>query len=101
MDDGRSVPAWAGRRKVEALKRVKALGRARRPPSPCCICEQPINYALEYPHPQSCSVQHLKSRATHPHLTWEPSNWAPAHLDCNKAAGAREVTGLGVTSVEW
>ena len=102
MDDGRRVPAWAGRRKVEALARVKAEGR--RAKAPCLICTQPINYDLEHPHPQSCSVQHVKPRSTHPHLTWEPSNWAPAHLDCNKSDGARGssvASGLGAMSQDW
>lgn len=99
LDDGRTVPEWSGRRRAEALKRVKTLGRAAR--TACVICTLPINYDLEYPHPQSCSVQHLKSRLAYPHLTWEPSNWAPAHLDCNKAAGSSAPPSLGVTSQEW
>ncbi len=65
------------------------------------ICEQPIDYSLEYPHPQSCSVQHLKPRSLYPHLTWVTSNHGPSHLDCNKAAGAREDRGLGITSEQW
>lgn len=93
------VPAWAGRRRVEALLRVKAEGR--RTEASCCICKQGIDYDLEYPHPQSCSVQHVKSRHAYPHLTWEPGNWKPAHLDCNKAAGVSEDTGMGLTSEAW
>ena len=97
--DGLYVPPWSGRRRADALLRVKAEGRRRE--STCCICKQSIDYSLAYPHPQSCSVQHLKSRKTYPHLTWDPSNWAPAHLDCNKAAGLVEETGMGVTSEDW
>lgn len=92
-------PPWSGRRASDALARVKASGR--KVAAPCCICEQGIDYSLEYPHPQSCSVQHLKSRKVYPHLTWEPGNWAPAHLDCNKAAGSQEAAGMGVTSQDW
>ncbi|RZU61755.1 HNH endonuclease [Zhihengliuella halotolerans] len=96
--EGVSVPAWSGRAASRALDQVRAGGRARR--TPCVICRQPIDYSLRYPHPQSCSVQHLKSRRDFPQLTWEPSNWAPAHLDCNKAEGPRERPGLGVVG-QW
>ncbi|QYC54987.1 HNH endonuclease [Arthrobacter phage Popper] len=97
--NGLHIPSWSGRRRVEALLWVKAEGRRRS--SPCVICKQSIDYSLESPHPQSCSVQHLKSRSIYPHLTWERSNWAPAHLDCNKAAGVTEDLGMGVTSEDW
>ncbi|WP_366151313.1 HNH endonuclease, partial [Clostridioides difficile] len=46
----------------------------------------------------ACTVQHIKPRATHPHLTWEQSNWAPAHADCNTAQGSRIAVGLGLVS---
>lgn len=92
-------PPWAGRRASTALIQVKAAGNKRG--TPCCICKQSIDYSLEYPHPQSCSVQHLKSRKIYPHLTWEPANWAPAHIDCNKSAGVQEGAGMGVTSEDW
>lgn len=99
MSEGLHIPEWTGRRRAEALQRVKAEGR--RTKAPCVICKQGIDYSLEYPHPQSCSVQHLKSRKLFRHLTWEPSNWGPAHLDCNKAAGITEGTGLGTLSEDW
>lgn len=97
--NGISIPAWSGRRRAEALASVKAKGRRNN--EPCCICTQSIDYDLEYPHPQSCSVQHVKARKLFPHLTWERSNWAPAHLDCNKSAGTQEDTGMGATSEDW
>lgn len=99
MDNGLSIPPWSGRRRAEALRRVKAEGR--RTNAPCVICGQPIDYGLEYPDPWSCSVQHIQSRKLHPERTWDPSNWAPAHLVDNKSAGTGEVQGLGVTSVDW
>ena len=89
-------PPWSGRRAKNALVYVKAQGQKL--DSACCICSQTIDYSLEYPHPQSCSVQHVKSRKLYPHLTWEKSNWAPSHLDCNKAAGFTEGSGMGATS---
>jgi hypothetical protein len=102
--DGRHIPAWSGRRKVVATARVNAEGRSATPPKPCVICEQSIDYDLPTSHPDSCSVQHLKARSTHPHLTWLPSNWAPAHLNCNKSAGASGRTSegtMGVPTQAW
>lgn len=98
-DSGVHIPPWAGRRRADALVWVKANGR--RKGLPCCICKQGIDYSLAYPHPQSCSVQHVKSRQAYPMLTWDRGNWAPAHLDCNKAAGTSADTGMGVTSEDW
>lgn len=97
MDDGRRIPPWAGRRKTQALERVRAEGA--RDHTPCVICTLPIDYSLRYPHPQSCSVQHLRSRRDFPEATWDPANWAPSHLDCNLSQGADGRPGLGVT--DW
>jgi 5-methylcytosine-specific restriction endonuclease McrA len=98
VDAGRGIAPWSGRRKVEATARVRAEGR--RFGAPCVICGQEIDYSLDPrdQDPQSCSVQHVLSRSTHPHLTWDPSNWAPAHLLCNKAAGTARPDDLGLTS---
>lgn len=93
--DGRDIPAWTGRARAKALDRVKAEGARNR--TPCCICLQPIRYGLEYPHPDSCSVQHVIPRSIRPDLTWDPRNWAPAHLECNQGAGNRPVIDLGIT----
>lgn len=92
------VKPWSGRAAAEALKQVKAKGRRNQ--TPCVICDQGIDYSLAYPHRQSCSVQHIKPRKHFPQLTWDPLNWAPAHLDCNKSAGAKIQTGLGITD-DW
>ena len=93
------VKPWAGRARQNALAQVKRAGRRNK--TPCIICHMTINYSLEYPHPQSCSVQHIKPRKTFPHLTWDPANWAPAHLDCNKSAGTRgEEQSLGILG-DW
>lgn len=78
---GQDVKPWAGRAVTVALQRVKARGV--RDNLPCCLCGQPIDYRLTYPNRWSCTVQHVKARAYHPELTWDPSNWAPAHLQCN------------------
>ena len=98
--DTASVPPWSGRRAQAALDRVRHDGQAAA--TPCAICDQPIDYRLRYPHPQSCSVQHLVARSVRPDLTWDPTNWGPAHLDCNKAAGdGTSDLNLGLTSDDW
>lgn len=97
--NGMHIPEWSGRRRADALVRVKAAGR--RAKTACCICDMVIDYSLEYPDPQSCSVQHVKSRRDYPLLTWDPSNWKPAHLSCNKAEGVGARLGLGVMSEDW
>lgn len=99
MDDGLNVPAWNGRRAKEALEFVKRKGRSSG--APCCICRQPIDYELPSTDPDGCSVQHVKSRALFPHLTWDPANWAPAHLGCNKAEGKTPTVAIGQTSRRW
>ncbi|WP_143738837.1 HNH endonuclease [Microbacterium sp. Yaish 1] len=86
--EGMSIPKWGGRRAVEALNRVKAEGRRHR--SPCCICGQRINYDLPSTDANGCTVQHKKSRKLFPALTWDPSNWAPAHKSCNESEGSGE-----------
>lgn len=91
-----SVPAWEGRRRANALAYVRRVGEVRR--LPCVICRLPIDYRKAYPDPRSCSVQHVKPRSLYPHLTWVRSNWAPAHLDCNKVEGVGSGEGLGVVS---
>lgn len=96
MSDGRVLPEWGGRRKKQATEFVRRRGEAQG--LPCCICRQPIDYSLRYPHPSSCSVQHVKSQSAFPHLRWEPSNWAPAHLLCNTGLGAGDPADLGVMS---
>lgn len=87
---------WSGARAQKALDQVRRHGEANQ--LPCCICDQPIDYSLRRPHKQACTVQHIKSRVSHPHLTWDPGNWAPAHADCNYSQGKEIATGLGVVS---
>lgn len=97
------IKPWAGRARADALHYIRTKGASGN--LPCSLCHQPIDYRLRYPHPQSCSVQHVKSRVLFPHLTWVRANWAPAHLDCNKSAGdgtnAATNAALGVITPLW
>jgi 5-methylcytosine-specific restriction endonuclease McrA len=105
-DTGLTIPEWSGRRAQLALARVRAEGRAKN--EPCGICRERINYDLVKPHPMAVTVQHVKSRARFPELTWDPGNWVPAHYRCNvgdrteddavRAAASMEI---GVTSQPW
>lgn len=100
MDTGASIPTWGGRRAQDALAQVKAKGRRRK--TPCCICGQRIDYSIPSTEPDGCSVQHVKSRKVYPALTWDPSNWAPAHRSCNTSEGAGDrPLEVGATSQEW
>ena len=86
------VRPWSGRAAVEALDWVRRVGRAHS--LPCCLCGEPIDYDLRAPDGMSCSVEHVKPRKTHPELTWDRRNWAPAHLVCNQGGGGRLVADL-------
>ena len=43
----------------------------------------------------SCSVQHVIPQSVDPLRIWDPMNWEPAHLRCNKEAGASLPPSLG------
>ena len=87
------IQPWGGRRARQSLARVKARGA--RDAAPCVLCDRPIDYSLSYPNPWSCSVEHVLPRLTHPELTWDPSNHAPAHLVCNTGAKKPRVRATG------
>jgi 5-methylcytosine-specific restriction endonuclease McrA len=59
--------AWGGRRATAAkayCQRVYGFT--------CWLCGHKID-------PDDYTVDHVVERALAPHLTWEPSNWRPAH----------------------
>ena len=88
---GRSGGAW---RKLVANQRAKHKA--------CCICHQPIDYTLTYPHEDSFSVEHIKPWSQYPELREEPSNLDSAHLRCNKAKQDKTpAPALGTTSRNW
>lgn len=97
--NGQTIKPWSGPAVGEARKDVAQRGYANN--EPCCICGQAIDYRLPPTDPDGMTIQHVKSRSTHPHLTWDRSNWEPAHAQCNKSAGIEVQTGLGVRNSRW
>lgn len=87
-------------RTTRNFRRLSANLRGQR--RPCCICAQPIDYTLRWPHPQSFSVQHVKDWHSHPELREDPANLDAAHLLCNTSKGRRDAKpSLGATSRRW
>jgi 5-methylcytosine-specific restriction endonuclease McrA len=88
---GRKGSRW---RRLHAGQKAKRLG--------CWLCSQPIDYQLDWPDPQSFSVDHAQPLSTHPHLAEDPGNLRSAHLSCNSSRGAKAPRpALGVTSRDW
>lgn len=86
---------YAGR-SGHRFRQIKANLRAQR--RPCCLCGQPIDYSLSFPHPDSFSTQHIKDWATHPELREDPANVDAAHLICNQQ---RKTHTIGDASCDW
>ena len=70
------------RRLQQRIRERAAAGEA------CCLCRKPIDPSLRYPHPLSCTVQHLRLVSEGGDILDE-ANAAPAHLSCNVADGNR------------
>jgi hypothetical protein len=56
--------------------------------SPCWICGESIDYALEWPDRMAFEADHILGVKNHPELALDPSNLAPSHSRCNKSRGA-------------
>jgi len=95
------VPSANYGRRGRNWTRVKAEVRARR--EHCCRCGQAVRYDLQWPDPDSFSVDHWPHPlSTHPHLGEDPGNLHAAHLKCNQSAGDRaDLPGLGTPSEDW
>lgn len=92
----RNTTGWAGRRAQDARAQLRSRGL------PCWLCGQAIRYDLEWPDPQSFTLDHVRPRSTHPDLAYDPGNWAPAHWGCNLQRQNRAPSpGLGDTSENW
>lgn len=68
----------------------------------CWLCGQPIEYTLPAEHPESFSLDHRIPVTDAPQLAYDPANFAPAHLDCNKHRGQRAPhLQVGQPSEDW
>ncbi len=61
------IPPWTGRRVTDAIAYCRRVYGDR-----CWLCGQRIG-------DDDYTVDHVKPRKHYPDLTWEPSNWRPAH----------------------
>lgn len=86
-------------RSTRRFRRLAAELKTQR--RPCCVCGQRIDYSLSNPHPESFSVEHIKSWADHTELREDPANLDAAHLGCNSAKGRHGKLTLGGTSRQW
>lgn len=71
--------------------------------APCFNCGREIDYRLKHPHPDSWSLEHIKSVKDSPHLILDPGNFAASHLDCNQRRGTDDEFALdiGTPSEIW
>lgn len=68
----------------------------------CWLCFRRIDYSLEYPHPESFSVDHAMPTSTHPELGNDVNNFRPSHLVCNQMRGDEEPhLDIGEPSEVW
>lgn len=90
-----------------ARKRFRDEGSRQRNPdgskgAPCGICQGNINYRLSAPHPQSWSLDHVKTVRDFPALQMDPLNWQHAHLTCNQVRGTDDMPiDIGIPSELW
>lgn len=88
---GRSGSRWRALR--ENIKAAQAN---------CYHCGQRIDYAAQYPSPDSFTVDHVKSWIGHPELREDPANLVACHAKCNRAKGSGQIKlGLGNRSEQW
>lgn len=69
-------------------RRLREDVRSRR--DPCFNCGQAIDYTLQWPHPDSFSVDHRLPRGKHMELAEDPANLVASHLHCNQVKGDRQ-----------
>lgn len=87
-------------RDTRTWRRLRQEVRARH--GQCCRCEQPIDYSLRWPDPDSFSVDHWQPLSLRPDLAEDPSNLMAAHLRCNQSHGDEPPSpGLGEPSEHW
>jgi len=84
----------------------RLVANLKREQRDCCICNQPIDYTIEWPHPDAFTAEHIKPWSTHPHLREDPANLGAAHHRCNSSKGdgyrnTRTTGQIGQPSRNW
>lgn len=75
--------------------------QVRRTESVCAKCALPIDPTLEWPHPQSFSVDHIEPVSLRPELANVRSNLQAMHLGCNSSKGDGAARPTTETSRDW
>ena len=86
------------------FKKLKGDFRATcaREKTPCWLCNDDIDYKLDYPHPLSWSLDHAITVKERPDLLSDPLNFRSSHHDCNQRRGTDDpVLDLGTPSETW
>ena len=69
---------------------------------PCWLCQQAIDYRIEWPDEEAWELDHLYPRSTHPELAEDPANFRPSHRLCNLRRGNKmPQPGLGSVKRRW
>lgn len=83
-----TVPAWVGGRSQRARRQCQQMYGWT-----CHLCGKPITDPKDY------SVDHVIPRSVAPALTWDPSNWRPAHLGKHPDLGCPGNRGRGTKPI--
>jgi 5-methylcytosine-specific restriction endonuclease McrA len=67
----------------------------------CWLCGGPIDWDAAPNTPASFEVDHALPRSTHPELAWEPANFRPSHVSCNRSRGHRPHPRAGWVPAAW
>jgi hypothetical protein len=72
--------------------------------SACHICNGelgPIDYDAQPQTSKAFELDHIKPKATHPHLFYDEANWAPSHCGCNRSRQAGELKPKDPSAGRW
>lgn len=72
---------WGGR----GVEQAREFVRITMMPGVCARCKKPVT------EQDNWVVGHIRSRAAHPELTWDASNWRPEHRKCSDRTGQSAV----------
>src|SRR5690606_21041443 len=91
------VAKHAGR-STRRYKKLKAQFRAQctERKATCHLCDQEIDYSLEYPDPESFTLDHLYPVSQYPELSEDPGNFRASHAKCNWNRSTDKAQGSGL-----